>query len=163
MKNPPTPAGIEPATFRFIAQHLNHCATAVPPYWFVVGFYLPTDMVSYPRKLHCSNYGYNDNDDNNVTKYIYLKQKLSFVCLLCSGKSLRQSNNRRRYWNAAWRCRNRGHDLEQRLLVQMSKACTVQLLPKVFCCAFVKSWLAVQVSADLCVLKWFAIVRLAGH
>ena len=28
MKNPPTPAGIEPATFRFVAQHLNHCATA---------------------------------------------------------------------------------------------------------------------------------------
>jgi len=24
-----TPAGIEPATFRFVAQHLNHCATAV--------------------------------------------------------------------------------------------------------------------------------------
>ena len=24
-----TPAGIEPATFRFLAQHLNHCATAV--------------------------------------------------------------------------------------------------------------------------------------
>jgi len=23
-----TPAGIEPATFRFVAQHLNHCATA---------------------------------------------------------------------------------------------------------------------------------------
>ena len=22
-------AGIEPATFRFVAQHLNHCATAV--------------------------------------------------------------------------------------------------------------------------------------
>jgi len=29
IKNPPTPAGIEPATFRFVAQHLNHCATAV--------------------------------------------------------------------------------------------------------------------------------------
>jgi hypothetical protein len=27
MKNPLTPAGIEPATFRFVAQHLNHCAT----------------------------------------------------------------------------------------------------------------------------------------
>ena len=26
-----TPAGIESATFRFVAQHLNHCATAVPP------------------------------------------------------------------------------------------------------------------------------------
>ena len=30
MKNPLTPAGIEPSTFRFVAQHLNHCATAVP-------------------------------------------------------------------------------------------------------------------------------------
>jgi len=29
-KNPLTPAGIEPATFWFVAQHLNHCATAVP-------------------------------------------------------------------------------------------------------------------------------------
>jgi len=26
-----TPSGIEPATFRFVAQRLNHCATAVPP------------------------------------------------------------------------------------------------------------------------------------
>ena len=25
-----TPSGIEPATFRFVAQHLNHCANAVP-------------------------------------------------------------------------------------------------------------------------------------
>ena len=25
-----TLAAIEPATFRFVAQHLNHCATAVP-------------------------------------------------------------------------------------------------------------------------------------
>jgi len=30
MKNPLTPPGIEPATFRFVAQHLIHCATAVP-------------------------------------------------------------------------------------------------------------------------------------
>jgi len=29
-KIPMTPAGVEPATFRFVAQHLNHCATAVP-------------------------------------------------------------------------------------------------------------------------------------
>jgi len=36
MKNPLTPAGIKPATFRFVTQHLNHCATAVPlchGYW----------------------------------------------------------------------------------------------------------------------------------
>ena len=30
MKNPLTLAGIEPATFRFVSQHLKHCATAVP-------------------------------------------------------------------------------------------------------------------------------------
>ena len=29
-KNPLTSAGIEPATFGFVAQHLNRCATAVP-------------------------------------------------------------------------------------------------------------------------------------
>ena len=29
VKNPMTPAGIEPETFRFVAQHRNHCATAV--------------------------------------------------------------------------------------------------------------------------------------
>jgi len=29
-KVPMTPAGIEPATFRFVTQHLNHCATAIP-------------------------------------------------------------------------------------------------------------------------------------
>jgi len=28
MKIPLIPAGIEPATFRFVAQYLNHCATA---------------------------------------------------------------------------------------------------------------------------------------
>ena len=31
-KIPMTPSGIEPATFWFVAQHLNHCATAVPMY-----------------------------------------------------------------------------------------------------------------------------------
>ena len=29
-KTPMTPAGIEPATFRFVAQHFHRCATAVP-------------------------------------------------------------------------------------------------------------------------------------
>ena len=30
LKIPVTPAGIEPSTFRFVAHHLNHCATTVP-------------------------------------------------------------------------------------------------------------------------------------
>jgi len=32
MKNPLALAGIEPATFRFVAQRFNHYATAVPVY-----------------------------------------------------------------------------------------------------------------------------------
>ena len=35
-KNPLTPAGIEPAAFRFVAEHLNHCATAVPVHTLTV-------------------------------------------------------------------------------------------------------------------------------
>ena len=31
MKNPLKPAGIEPATFQFVAQQLSHCATRSPP------------------------------------------------------------------------------------------------------------------------------------
>jgi len=34
MKNLLTPAGIEPATSRFVAQHLNHCATRNDLYSF---------------------------------------------------------------------------------------------------------------------------------
>ena len=37
MKNPLTPAGIEPATFLFVVQHLNHCATAVQS---IIGYHL---------------------------------------------------------------------------------------------------------------------------
>ena len=48
MKNPLTPAGIEPATFRFVAQHLNHCATAVSLsacYYLIFGtWYSPTNI-----------------------------------------------------------------------------------------------------------------------
>jgi len=36
MKNPLTLAGIEPGTFRFVAQHLNHCGTAGPLRQFIM-------------------------------------------------------------------------------------------------------------------------------
>jgi len=52
-----TPAGIEPGTFRFVAQHLNHCATAVPTMCNTYCF-CSTTMVARTRPdvtlyLHC--------------------------------------------------------------------------------------------------------------
>jgi len=47
IKNPLTSAGIEPETFRFVAQHLNHCATAVPPYALVMSEILLIIFHSY--------------------------------------------------------------------------------------------------------------------
>jgi len=36
MKNPMTPAGIELATFRFVAQHLNHRAKTVVKFMILI-------------------------------------------------------------------------------------------------------------------------------
>ena len=41
-----TPAGIEPATFRFVAQHLNHCATAVP-----IQIFMPTQNIILSKSV----------------------------------------------------------------------------------------------------------------
>jgi hypothetical protein len=35
-----TPAGIEPATFRFVAQYVNHCATALPHIYIYICVYI---------------------------------------------------------------------------------------------------------------------------
>ena len=56
MKNPLTPAGIEPATLRFVAQHLNHCATL---YFYTFFIYLPDgDLVEveYIRGTYISGH-----------------------------------------------------------------------------------------------------------
>jgi len=53
-----TPSGIEPATFRFVAQHLNHCATAVYIYIYK-GKAVPLQAWSGPegsRKLRFPDY-----------------------------------------------------------------------------------------------------------
>jgi len=52
MKNPLTLAGIEPATFRFVAQHLNHCATAVP-IWYVYLLYYPSQFSTKHGRPKC--------------------------------------------------------------------------------------------------------------
>jgi len=57
IKNPLTPAGIEPTTFRFVAQHLNHCATAVPSLLTHVNEFLSVHslfFVPYTRSAHNS-------------------------------------------------------------------------------------------------------------
>jgi len=58
MKNPVIPAGIEPATFRFVAQHLNHCATAVTLgtcllYGIMENKYSPLLQQKFPTRLSC--------------------------------------------------------------------------------------------------------------
>ena len=40
-----TPSGIEPATFQFVAQRLNHCATAVPNF-HIVNEYLNMNILA---------------------------------------------------------------------------------------------------------------------
>ena len=56
MKSPLTPAGIEPATFRIVAQHLNHCATVVPhpPHgWGALSFTIfPSLVYFFPSSFH---------------------------------------------------------------------------------------------------------------
>jgi len=37
---------IEPATFRFVAQHLNHCATSVPHIYIYIYIYIYTHKYS---------------------------------------------------------------------------------------------------------------------
>jgi len=39
-----TPVGIGLATFRFVAQHLNHCATAVSPIGHKVSYLYETEV-----------------------------------------------------------------------------------------------------------------------
>jgi len=47
-------AGIKPATFRFVVQHLNHCATAVPLV-HLVGFVIRINIFIQLGEGNCSN------------------------------------------------------------------------------------------------------------
>jgi hypothetical protein len=48
-KIPMTPSGIGPATFRFVAQYLNHCATAVIIYHTICNTALPLQQRLHER------------------------------------------------------------------------------------------------------------------
>ena len=60
MKNPLTSAEIEPATFRFVAQHLNHCATVVPMYIHV-----------YNCMCMCVCYCHSEDLEFNLWSHLY--------------------------------------------------------------------------------------------
>jgi hypothetical protein len=65
-KNPLTPSGIEPATFRFVAPYLNHSATAVPLYLHYVilteiiiifnCYELTTQVTKFVLLYSCNNF-----------------------------------------------------------------------------------------------------------
>ena len=56
MKNPMTPAGIEPATFRFVAQHLDHCLT-----YKAITFEQMMTWWSSHQTVHCHHRPYHEH------------------------------------------------------------------------------------------------------
>ena len=63
---PMTPSRIEPETFRFVAQHLNHCATTVPSALLLSGWNVVTglaititEVTIWPLALHYRYCSYN--------------------------------------------------------------------------------------------------------
>jgi len=53
VKTPLTPARIEPVTFRFVAQHLNHCATQA---YIVITLPLPSPLQDRKNNLYFQDY-----------------------------------------------------------------------------------------------------------
>ena len=66
-----TPAGIEPATFRFVAQHLNHCATAVPQF-------CPVELVNVSGRYLLSFRDYSKVRDYALKAFLMLIMQENF-------------------------------------------------------------------------------------
>ena len=82
-----TPSGIEPATFRFVAQHLNHCATAVPSSsWLFILFgclyYCISDILSYKHQIHPLTSHVGTEGAYMCTSNLYLTSELDGVVIL---------------------------------------------------------------------------------
>ena len=69
------PSGIEPATFRFVAQHLNHCATAEP-------------------SIEVSSFLYYNFSVTILSKYIFI----SNICIQIISQNIRSKFRRALYY-----------------------------------------------------------------
>ena len=66
-----TPSGIEPATFRFVTQHLNHCVTSAPKVFewstIIINYHVITNVYYYiisAQQNYCnSNEGFPEDCD----------------------------------------------------------------------------------------------------
>ena len=71
MKNPMTLAGIEPATFRFVAQHLNHLNPRFRNIWGIS--WLDEELSASAKGLYCTEWigwGYFTHCCNSQTAWI---------------------------------------------------------------------------------------------
>ena len=73
-----TPSGIEPATFRFVAQHLNHCATAVPQRYVV--YYNIMGPLSYTRSTSTGTLLPSARLAHDVLRFAS-EEHMSLICL----------------------------------------------------------------------------------
>ena len=106
METPMTLTGIEPATFRLVAQYLHHCATAVPSLALLKGMYnilsfspyfrpiwnkFEAGDIRYPQK--CSVSFMRIGRAKNVTKWIRLLPFLLLLSDLCAVRYKESAQN----------------------------------------------------------------------
>ena len=67
-----TASGIERATFRFVAQHLNHCATVVP-------FYIYIPVCTYQQHMVIHHTKCDNRNKAALAKYLSINSNLKWV------------------------------------------------------------------------------------
>ena len=83
MKNPVTLAGIEPATFRSVAQHLNRCATAVPKTY--------SSKFVYFNAVNFKLFSCKLNEGGNQLKYVWARYSEKYISTVCAAVGTKTS------------------------------------------------------------------------
>jgi hypothetical protein len=76
-----TPSGIEPATFRFVAQNLNHCATAVPEnrYTSVKSTNYIERCIIITQPLHIMTQGILVTEESSYTNKLVISSQRNYL------------------------------------------------------------------------------------